>query len=71
MSRVKDHRNSRVKGVTKLADKVAHRLMLERDDRLKNSKGGGGLPLPSTLGWGQHKSKRNKVSLFDPFKGAK
>lgn len=64
MSRVRDHRNSRVKGVTKLADKVAHRLMLERDDRTKG-------PVPSALGWGQHKSRKNKVSLFDPFKGGK
>lgn len=67
---IKAHRNSRIKGNAKAADRLAHRLMLERDDRLKNSHGGGALPLPSTLGWGQHRV-RKAVSLFDPFKGGK
>jgi hypothetical protein len=67
---MKAHRKARYKGVTNAADKLAHRLKLEADDRLKNDRGGGDLPLPSTLGWGIRKSTK-KVSLFDPFKGGK
>lgn len=70
-NRMKAHRKARVHAKTDAADKLAHRLQLERDDKLKNSHGGGGLPLPSTLGWGQHKSRKAQVSLFDPFKGGK
>lgn len=70
MSRVKGHRKARIHGKTEAADKMAHRLQLERDDLLRNSKGQGGLPLPSTLGWGIRKSTK-KVSLFDPFRGGK
>lgn len=70
MSKVKAHRKARIHGKTSAADKMAHRLQLERDDLLRNSKGQGGLPLPSTLGWGQHRTKK-QVSLFDPFKGGK
>ena len=70
-ARMKTHRKGRIHGKVAMADRLAHQLQLERDDKLKNSHGGGGLPLPSTLGWGQHKSRKAKVSLFDPFKGGK
>jgi hypothetical protein len=62
-NRHKAHRNSRVIGATREAEKMAHRLKLEADDRNKG-------PVPSTLGWGIRKSTK-KVSLFDPFKGGK
>ena len=35
------------------------------DTHLHNRQGGGALP--STLGWGQHKSKKTRITLFDPF----
>jgi hypothetical protein len=50
--------------------KLAHDLKVAKyEDGLHNHQGGGTLPLPSTLGWGQHKSRKANVSLFDPFRG--
>jgi hypothetical protein len=41
-----------------------HDLKAARDGERLN----GGL-LPSTLGWGQRKSDKRRITLFDPWKG--
>lgn len=44
------------------------RNVAKRDSGLANRHGGGRLPPPSELGWGQHKSKKTGISLFDPWR---
>lgn len=51
----------------KLAREVAQG-QAKADSGLSNRHGGGRLPPPSQLGWGQHKSKKTGVSLFDPWR---
>jgi hypothetical protein len=62
MNKIRAHRKGRIIGKTRQAE--AHRQKLESEDRQKGD-------IPSAHGWGQHKSRKNKVSLFDPFKGGK
>jgi hypothetical protein len=61
MNKIKAHRKAFI-----------HRLLAKKDAKfdagLHNHQGGGAL-LPSQLGWGQHKADKNRISLFDPFKG--
>jgi hypothetical protein len=48
--------------------KLAHDIHKADDIHLHNRQGGGALPLPSQLGWGQHKARKTRITLFNPFK---
>lgn len=50
---------------------IMARKVAKADSGLTNRHGGGRLPPPSQLGWGQHKSRKTGISLFDPWHGGK
>jgi hypothetical protein len=67
VSKFKHRLANRRGGVTDKARKLAHDLhQASYEQGLHNRKGQGALP--SQLGWGQHKSSKRNVSLFDPFR---
>lgn len=48
--------------------KLARDLHKADDVHLHNRQGGGALPLPSQLGWGVRKAKKDRISLFNPWR---